>query len=144
MFLLDTDHLTLLQWRSDPETGRILARIAEHPRLMFRVSIVSFHEQTLGWNDFIRRAKTPARIARGYAMLDGLLRNFTALQVEPFDQKAAELFDSLRAQGVRIGTMDLRIASIALAGGMKVVTRNMRDFRDVPGLEVEDWTLPWP
>jgi predicted nucleic acid-binding protein len=45
---------------------------------------------------------------------------------------------------VRIGTMDLRIASIALANGFTLLTRNLVDFQQVPGLKVEDWTAGPP
>ena len=51
-------------------------------------------------------------------------------------------FETLRQQRVRIGTMDLRIASIALARGYTVLTRNLVDFEKVPGLAAEDWTRP--
>jgi tRNA(fMet)-specific endonuclease VapC len=41
---------------------------------------------------------------------------------------------------IRIGTMDLKIAAIALAHGATLLSRNLVDFKKVPGLTVEDWT----
>jgi tRNA(fMet)-specific endonuclease VapC len=43
--------------------------------------------------------------------------------------------------GIRIPTMDQRIASIAIAQRMILVTRNTVDFERIPGLELQDWTL---
>ncbi|MBI4606286.1 MAG: type II toxin-antitoxin system VapC family toxin [Planctomycetes bacterium] len=57
-----------------------------------------------------------------------------------FDDAAQERFEELRKRKVRIATLDLRIASIALATGSTLLSRNLRDFRQVPGLIVEDWT----
>jgi tRNA(fMet)-specific endonuclease VapC len=56
---------------------------------------------------------------------------------------AIAIFDNMRKQRVRIGTMDLRIAAIALAQNLVVLTRNSKDFNQVPGLQIEDWTKVW-
>ena len=61
--------------------------------------------------------------------------------VVPFDQAAEDQFQLLRSQKIRIGTQDLKIAAIALANNLIVVTRNQRDFGKVPGLTVEDWSV---
>lgn len=68
------------------------------------------------------------------------------LRVIPFDEPAAHVFGPLKAQLERGGTPlaepDLRIASIALANRLIVVTNNVRHFGRVPGLTVENWLAP--
>ena len=58
----------------------------------------------------------------------------------PFDLSAAAIFDQLRPLKVRIGANDLSIAAITLAVKGVPVTRNARDFQQVPDLTFEDWT----
>jgi tRNA(fMet)-specific endonuclease VapC len=140
-FLLDTDHISILQKQSGPEYPLLMARIAQVPRANLAFCIVSFHEQVLGCNTYIAQAKTSADLVRGYRMFDRVLSAFAAALVLPFDTKAAAVFGGLVAQRVRIGTMDLRIASIALSQGLTLLTRNARDFSKVPGLLIEDWTI---
>lgn len=74
-------------------------------------------------------------------MFQAILADFTRMNVLPFDSEAAKTFAGLRKSGVRIGTMDLRIGSIALVCGFTVLTRNTIDFERIPGLRVEDWTI---
>ena len=95
----------------------------------------------LGCHTYITRARTSADLVRGYAMLARLLTDYSAIAVLPFDGAAAAVYDGLLAQRLRIGTMDLRIASIALSRSLTLLTRNLRDFQQVPGLVVEDWTV---
>lgn len=140
MFVLDTDHLGILQDRVQPECQRLLERIARHRWTEFYISIISFHEQVVGWNAYLNRARTMTGVVSAYQMFQEILRDFAAMQILAFDAVAGERFETLRHQQVRIGTMDLRIASIAIAKGYTVLTRNLVDFQKVPGLAVEDWT----
>lgn len=139
MFILDTDHIGILQRKTDSQYEKLANRIAGHAQTDFYVAIVSFHEQILGWNAYIHRAKDQMGVVRGYAKLEKILTDFSHAQILPFDDAAAEVFDELRGQKIRIGTMDLRIASISIAAGMTVLSRNLVDFRKVPNLSVEDW-----
>jgi tRNA(fMet)-specific endonuclease VapC len=108
----------------------------------FYISIVSFHEQVLGWNAYLNRARATPGVARAYRMFERILTDFANAQVVPFGQAVGDTFDSLRTQKVRVATMDLRIAATALSSGFLLLSRNLADFRRVPGLQVEDWTQP--
>jgi tRNA(fMet)-specific endonuclease VapC len=140
-YLLDTDHISILQRRSGPEFLALSARIALHQPADFAFSIVSFHEQVLGAQTFIARARSTKDSIRGYTLLTEILLAFSASPVLPFDAIAGGEFDRLRARNLRIATMDLRIAAITLARSLVLLTRNTKDFSRVPGLTIEDWTL---
>jgi tRNA(fMet)-specific endonuclease VapC len=68
------------------------------------------------------------------------LRYFATWQVLDFTQTAFEKFSALRQQRIRIGSQDLRIAAITLTNAATPLTRNTRDFAQVPGLVIEDWS----
>jgi tRNA(fMet)-specific endonuclease VapC len=140
-FLLDTDHISILQLLGGAEYAILSARISQHPRSDFAFSVVSFHEQVLGCNTYLSRARTSANVVRGYAMLGGVARDFATNVMLPFDAPAAVVFDGLVGQRIRVGTMDLRIASIALSQSLILLTRNTSDFSKVPGLQFQDWTV---
>ncbi|MCI4588567.1 type II toxin-antitoxin system VapC family toxin [Sphingobium sp. BYY-5] len=55
----------------------------------------------------------------------------------PFDATAARSYGALP---FRRGRFDRLLAAHALALGLTVITRNLADFADIPGLKVEDWT----
>jgi predicted nucleic acid-binding protein len=59
----------------------------------------------------------------------------------PLDEPALTQFEALQRNKKlrKIGPPDLLIASIVLAYRARLVTRNLRDFRLVPGLAVENW-----
>jgi tRNA(fMet)-specific endonuclease VapC len=99
------------------------------------------HEQVLGAHNFINRARTNTDMMRGYALLLEILEGFALTPVLPFDRTAIAVFDEMRGQRVRVSTMDLRIAAIAMSRSLILLTRNVSDFSKVPGLVTEDWTV---
>ena len=141
MYLLDTDHITMLQRETGRAYATLQARLAQHPPEELAFPIISLHEQVMGCHTYINQARTADDLVRGYAMLGTVLRTFTRATVLPFDATAAAVSATLVAQRVRLRRMDLRIAAIALARGLVVVTRNTQDFGRVPGLQIEDWTV---
>ena len=140
MFLLDTDHLAIVQWQTQPAFSQLSSRMAAHDSDDFFVSIASFHEQVAGWNTYLSRATSPPRVIEAYRRFHRILSDFAAMQVLLFDQPVSNVFETLRRQRVRVGTMDLRIAATAIAHRLTLLSRNIKDFSKVPGLLVEDWT----
>ena len=86
--LLDTDHINILQQRSDPEYGALMAHLAVHPRSDIGFAIVSFHEQVIGCHTYIARAGTSADLVRGYAMLARVISDYGTATILPFDPAA--------------------------------------------------------
>jgi len=140
-YVLDTDHVSVLQ-RRGPNTNALLLRIRQIPPDDVATTIISLQEQVQGWQAALHRAKTAKSILEQYARLDSVRTDFQKMNVLAFDQQAQAVFESLRPQCRRIGLLDLRIASIAIATGSILLTRNFADFEKVPGPRFEDWTAP--
>jgi len=140
MYILDTDHLGVLQRQRGPEYDRLSEKLAAVPASDVFVTIVSFHEQISGWTKYVKGTRDQVRIVAGYLRLEKILADFATAQVLPYSLAAADVFEDLRRQRIRIATMDLRIASIAVANRMVLLTRNTVDFERVPNLDIRDWT----
>ena len=140
-YLLDTDHISFLQRRSGAEFSCLINRMSQYSLTDFSLSIVSFHEQILGAHNFINRARTNNDIIRGYNLLTEILQSFKSAPILPFSSEAITIFDDLRKQKIRVSTMDLRIAAIAISRNLVLLTRNVSDFNKIPGLTTEDWTV---
>lgn len=141
MYILDTDHISILESRRGDEFTKLMRRISAADRSQLHVTIVSFHEQVTGWNRYLANAVKSEGVVKGYAQLERLLENFSTANLVPYSTAAADIFEDFRKQKVRVATMDLRIASIAIANHMTLLTRNTVDFERVPNLSFEDWTV---
>jgi tRNA(fMet)-specific endonuclease VapC len=144
MYILDSDHLSILQRQQGIEYDNLFVRCSRLKAVDFFVTIISFHEQFNGWTKFVARAKDSGALVKGYTELEIVVDTFSRAQVLPFSAAAADVYDELRQQKVRIGSMDLRIASITVGNQMTLLTRNTVDFERVPNLSFADWTLPLP
>jgi tRNA(fMet)-specific endonuclease VapC len=68
-----------------------------------------------------------------------LVSTLNEWRVAAWNDPSADQFFELRRARIRIGTQDLKIASIALTQDALLLSANLRDFEQVPGLQVEDW-----
>jgi len=142
MLVLDTDILTIIQRASSVEYARLIARLPASDPLSVHVTIITVEEQLRGWLSYVAKAQTRDKRIEAYSRLRGFIRDLSARQILDFDGAAADQFEQLVKAKLRIGSMDLKIAAIALANNAKLLFRNLSDYRKVPGLQVEDWTLP--
>lgn len=140
IYLLDTDHNSVLQ-RGGTGSTALERRLRALGGDDYGTSIVSYEEQCRGWTDYIHRASTSEARIDGYARLQASLRYYSSIAVWEYDAAAEAIFTALTEAKVRVGTKDLRIASIALANNATLLSRNTGDFARVPNLRFADWTI---
>lgn len=89
----------------------------------------------------LKKAQTPLKEVKIYRALNQQLRSYCRIPVLELDEKSALTFQELKKlHPTGVGSMDLRIASIALSNQATVLTRNTRDFEKIDGLSIENWT----
>ena len=139
IYQLDTDHVSLLQ-RGGSDAAALQERIDLLAPDDYGTAIVTYEEQCRGWLALIDRARTGAERLTAYTRLSASLRYFYSIAVWAYNPAAEDIFKALLQAKLHVGTKDLRIAAIALANDATLLSRNLRDFRKVPGLLAEDWT----
>ena len=103
------------------------------------IPVVSVQETTKGWLSLLNRARPAAQQVAMYALFQRSIEVLRDWDMLPFDKEAAAIFDSLLRKHHRAGTMDLKIAAVCLAHDATLLTRNVTDFENIPGLRVENW-----
>jgi tRNA(fMet)-specific endonuclease VapC len=136
LYVLDTDMLTLLE-DGHPTVGQ---RFLQHRPEETATTVLTVEEQLSGWYTEVRKAKRPERLAWAYRRLADTVSFLADLQILTYDEQAMQRYEQLRKAKIKIGRMDLRIAAVVLERGAVLVTRNVRDFKKVPGLQIEDWS----
>ncbi|MGH8225207.1 MAG: type II toxin-antitoxin system VapC family toxin [Gammaproteobacteria bacterium] len=127
-YLLDTNIVIGLLNAAD---SRLARRVRRHKPETVCISSIVAHELFYG-------AFKSQRKARNVALVDGL--QFEVLEFDKEDaRKAGEIRAALASSGTPIGPYDVFIAGQAKARGMVLVTCNVKEFKRVAGLKIEDW-----
>ena len=139
MILLDTDHLTVLRYRTSDRAARLTERLAAVPTAdgPIGTTVVNVEEAMRGWLAAVAKERQPHRQIPAYRELAELFTFFSGYHIALFDRAAADLFASFSA--VRIGTRDRKIAAIASAHSALLLTANRQDFEQIPGLHFANW-----
>jgi tRNA(fMet)-specific endonuclease VapC len=100
------------------------------------LSVVSASELLHG----VYRATDGKVKARRLAFVEGLLAALPVLNIDLATARShAQLWSELARRGEMIGVHDSWLAAACLAHGLRLATRNLREFKRVPGLDVEEW-----
>ena len=142
MILLDTDHVTALKYKDTERYRRLWARLAALPDEVIGVAVVTVEEQMRGWMASIAKERRPIRQVGPYRELAALFDFFADFEIVTFDEAAVAIFETFG--GIQIGTMDKKIAAIAIANTALLLTANRRDFEQIPNLRFENWMDPPP
>jgi tRNA(fMet)-specific endonuclease VapC len=87
---------------------------------------------------FSTNLRSDGRILRA---IETNLDAYRLLGVLEFDLAASQIDRGLKSSRLSVGTMDPRIAAIVISRDATLLSRNLGDFRKVPALKVEDWSL---
>ena len=136
--ILDTDHVSLILQNSP----QVITNAAKHE---ISVTIVTVQELFNGWVGRINDPSLVHNLPRLYSKLWTTVKYLQTIEVLDFTPEADTCLKKLLKDHPPLRKerlqKDMRIAAIALSVGATVITRNKRDFEEVPGLSIEDWTL---
>ncbi len=139
MILLDTDPLTVLKYPDSDRYARLHGRLLAAAPELIGTTIFNVEEQMRGWLAAIAKERTLSRQITTYRELTDRFGFFVNFNIISLSTEAVDLCSGFRKSGVKIGTMDLKTACIAMANNALLLTANRRNFEKVPGLRFENW-----
>jgi tRNA(fMet)-specific endonuclease VapC len=139
LWILDTDHVSLLLERH-PQVSRKVSEVGAD----VAITIVTVQELFNGWVVRINNSKEIEDVVRLYRKLDRTVLLCKRIPVLSFDEVVGDRYRQMLQETPSLSRKrlekDMRIAAIALVNDAIVVTRNDRDFSQVPGIRLENWT----
>jgi len=136
LYILDSDHLSLHQ-RGYESLRHHLSSI---PPEQIAITVISVEELVRGRFAQVRKATKPEAKVSAYRWLSETIEFLCGFKVVDYDMQAEAYFQELRNQKLKIGTQDMKIGSIVLSQNATLITRNRRDFEQIPDLIIEDWS----
>ena len=132
MYILDTDSLSnIVKSRPSP---RLLKKLRSLPSEFQYTTSINVAEIYYG----AYRSPRKEKILRAFE--ETVFPNVTVL---PFNEDSARVYGQLKAKlekrGIIKSEPDLRIASVALQHKFILVSGNVRHFKDIPRLKIENW-----
>ncbi|RAM52672.1 MAG: type II toxin-antitoxin system VapC family toxin [Hapalosiphonaceae cyanobacterium JJU2] len=139
LYILDTDHVSLLLQGNQA----VISKVAQvYPHLA--ITIVTVQEIFNGWVVKINDRAESANLVNLYTKLWTTQEYFKGVKILNFDTTAHTCYQDLLRENQQLNKKrlqkDLRIAAIALSTNAVMVTRNQKDFSQIPDLILEDWT----
>ena len=130
IYLLDTNIISY--WMRGDE--KLIKKIKNHKPSDLSICTITLAEIYYGIEKSpVKKKERRNKIERICSQLD----------IYPFDDLASRKYSMIRTQlekeGIIISERDLQIASIAMANKLIVVTHNVKEFKRVVNLELEDW-----
>jgi tRNA(fMet)-specific endonuclease VapC len=138
MTAFDTDILNELLLRNVVYTQRA-DLIPEADRV---IPVVALEEVLRGRLDGIRRAqagRVKLTVERAYDLFREAIEDTRPYRILPYTPAAHTLVQRWQKAKIRVGTNDMRIAATCIDHGATLVTRNARDYAQIPGLTFDVW-----
>ncbi|NJO59208.1 MAG: type II toxin-antitoxin system VapC family toxin [Richelia sp. RM2_1_2] len=136
-WILDTDHASLFL----AGNKSIIAQVAKHSNDV-AITVITVQEVFNGWAGKLNDPAQQVNLVHLYTNLWKTTEFFKVITVLNFEEDAENTYQALRqnkALAKKRIEKDLRIASIALAQNATIVTRNYKDFSQIPNLNIENW-----
>ncbi|NJL63700.1 MAG: type II toxin-antitoxin system VapC family toxin [Methylacidiphilales bacterium] len=139
LWILDTDHTSLFL----AGNKAIAAQVAAHSHDI-AITVITVQELFNGWMGKLNDPAQANKLAHLYTKLWETTEFFKIINILNFDREAENCDQILRQSYKSLAKKkiekDLRIASIALVKNAIIVTRNYKDFSQIPNLKIENWT----
>lgn len=128
-YLLDTDTCIFT-----------IKRKPTHLKRLFNIHIGQLAISSVTWGELIYGAEKSKNVEHNLMQIEGF---GARLEILPFEKQEARQFGQIKTEleskGQAIGPYDMMIAGHARALGLILVTNNLREFKRVQGLRLENW-----